>query len=40
MTMQRPSSAWPRKTGATAVAAALVVGSMPMPPAFAQNAAA
>jgi general secretion pathway protein D len=40
MTMQRTSSAWPRKTGATAVAAALVVASLPMPTAFAQNAAA
>jgi general secretion pathway protein D len=40
MTMQRSSSAWPRKTGATAVAAALVVASVPMPPAFAQTASA
>ncbi|MBV9890967.1 MAG: type II secretion system secretin GspD, partial [Rhizobacter sp.] len=40
MTMQRSSSAWPRKTGATAVAAALVVASLPMPPAFAQTASA
>ena len=38
--MQRSSSAWPRKTGATAVAAALVVASVPMPPAFAQTASA
>jgi general secretion pathway protein D len=40
MTMQRSSSAWPRKTGATAVAAALVVASVPMPPVFAQTASA
>ena len=38
--MQRTSSAWPRKTGATAVAAALVVASVPVPTAFAQSAAA
>jgi len=40
MTMERSSSAWPRKTGATAVAAALVVASVPMPSAFAQTASA
>jgi general secretion pathway protein D len=40
MTMKRSSSAWPRKTGATAVAAALVVASVPMPSALAQTASA
>ena len=40
MTMERSSSAWPRKTGATAVAAALVVASVPMPSALAQTASA
>jgi general secretion pathway protein D len=40
MTMERSSRAWPRKTGATAVAAALVVASLPTPVAFAQTAGA
>ena len=39
MRMTSPSRAnWPRKTGATAIAAALVVGSAPMGHAFAQGA--
>jgi len=40
MTMERSSSAWLRRTGAGAMAAALVVASVPLPSAFAQTAGA
>ena len=40
MTEPCASRTWPRKSGATAVAAALLLGSMPMGTAIAQTASA